>query len=634
LSRTNNQKGVVTMFNNRIIKSITGALGIRLFFVLAIGTLLVFLSSLTALARSFDNGLNLRTNNAVPTTRELEDSMVYLPLMVKNFPFIPDAPVLDVISNTDGDGNYTVSWSSSEGADTYTLEEDDNAGFSNTTTIYSGPVTSTIINGKDVGTYYYRVKGSNAYANSGWSNTRSVVVTVPSPGCPRTGQWSGITSQGYPISFMVENSPQCQIEYGSLSVRHSDNCGIRTIIYKISIPITNNHFAVGYSSNGVEGSFSSSSTAAGTFAFEYPDSSNPGSWCRSSGTWTAPTNAPNDHVSALAVQADGKILVGGSFTTIGGQPRDRIARLNPDGTLDTAFNPGANGSVGALAVQADGKIVVGGSFSELGGQPRGNIGRLNPDGTLDAAFNPGEGTGSVRTLVVQADGKIVVGGSFTELGGQPRDNIARLNANGTLDAAFDLGADDMVRALAVQADGKILVGGNFGWLGGQPRDIIARLNSDGTLDNTFNPGGGNGWVSALAVQADGKIVAGGAMMVFDGQSGGYMARLNPNGSLDTAYNPGANGEVHVLAVQADSKIVAGGSFSELGGQPRGKIGRLNTDGTLDATFNPGANNIVFELAVQADGKILVGGWFTWLGGQYRSYFGRVNPDGTLDATFP
>ena len=126
-------------------------------------------------------------------------------------------------------------------------------------------------------------------------------------------------------------------------------------------------------------------------------------------------------VYALAVQADGKILVGGDFTTLGGggtgtTTRNRIGRLNPDGTLDTSFDPGANSTVLALAVQADGKILVGGFFTTLGGggtgtTTRNNIGRLNPDGTLDTSFDPGA-NGNVNALAVQADGKILVGGQF------------------------------------------------------------------------------------------------------------------------------------------------------------------------------------------------------------------------------
>ena len=195
-----------------------------------------------------------------------------------------------------------------------------------------------------------------------------------------------------------------------------------------------------------------------------------------------------DRVYSLAVQADGKILVGGEFTTLGGQPRHHLARLNADGTLDPTFNPGAGNPqtvdrVYSLAVQADGKILVGGRFRTLGGQSRLNLGRLNADGTLDPTFNPrAEGGNSpfVDSLVVQADGKILVGGRFRTLGGQPRDSLGRLNADGTLDTSFypKVGIfAPHVHCLVVQADGKILVGGEFTMLGGQPRDNLGRLNN-------------------------------------------------------------------------------------------------------------------------------------------------------------
>ena len=120
---------------------------------------------------------------AAATMQEPQGSTIYLPLILNNFPFTPAAPVLNAISNADGDGSYTVSWTSSEGADTYTLQEDDNAAFSSPTTAYEGSGTSKGISGKYIGTYYYRVKASNAYASSGWSNVQSVVVTVPLPQC-------------------------------------------------------------------------------------------------------------------------------------------------------------------------------------------------------------------------------------------------------------------------------------------------------------------------------------------------------------------------------------------------------------------------------------------------------------------
>ncbi len=134
------------------------------------------------------------------------------------------------------------------------------------------------------------------------------------------------------------------------------------------------------------------------------------------------------------MQADGKLVMGGGFSMLGGQPRSNLGRLHPNGSLDTTFNPGVNGAVWSVAVQADGKIVVGGSFTTLGGQLRSWIGRLNPNGSVDTTFNPevsggGSNFPGVFALAVQADGKIIVGGDFTTLGGQPRSNLGRFSSS-------------------------------------------------------------------------------------------------------------------------------------------------------------------------------------------------------------
>src|SRR6476660_7666755 len=109
--------------------------------------------------------------------------------------------------------------------------------------------------------------------------------------------------------------------------------------------------------------------------------------------------------------------------------------------------PRPNGPVRALAVQADGKILVGGDFTML--DPAVTVfdgtgtrfGRLFPDGTLDRAFANTWADQPVETIALQPDGKILVGGSFTILCGSLRNHLARLNADGTLDAGFTAGAD-------------------------------------------------------------------------------------------------------------------------------------------------------------------------------------------------
>jgi uncharacterized delta-60 repeat protein len=188
-------------------------------------------------------------------------------------------------------------------------------------------------------------------------------------------------------------------------------------------------------------------------------------------------------VTTLALQNDGKILVGGLFSSVNNQTRYRLARLNANGSLDTAFNaqigPNPAPIVSSLAVQADQKILVGGSFTMVAGQSRTNIARLNPNGDLDLDFNPGVAGSSatVYCLAVQADGKILVGGIFNLLAGLSHSRIGRLNPDGTPDSSFSAGANSDVYGLAIQPDGKVLAGGFLTQLAGQPRNFIGRLNS-------------------------------------------------------------------------------------------------------------------------------------------------------------
>jgi uncharacterized delta-60 repeat protein len=333
-------------------------------------------------------------------------------------------------------------------------------------------------------------------------------------------------------------------------------------------------------------------------------------------------------VSAFVVQPDGKILIGGSFTQIGGQGRTNIARLFPDGTVETNFHPVVLGIVSAqvncIALQTNGQILVGGSFSTLSGQSRKNIGRLNSDGTLDTTFNPGTDTGPVRTLAVLPDGTILISGNFFMVGSQIRPSIARLNPSGSLDTNFNARASGSVLYVVPQADGKILVGGGFTQIGGQSRTNFARLNSDGSLDFSFNPGV-SGIVYPHAAQPDGKII------VDVGASGAtHVMRLNADGSIDPNFVvPPYCNSVGSAGLQADGKILVTGGFTSFWGQPRNYLASLNADGTLDTNFTAGADNLVLALAIQPDAKILAGGLFSILAGATRLCVGRLNNTNSL-----
>ncbi len=351
-------------------------------------------------------------------------------------------------------------------------------------------------------------------------------------------------------------------------------------------------------------------------------------------TFTSGTGA-SPLIATTALQSDGKILIGGTFTSYNGTAAERIARLNTNGTIDGSFNtsPGANiGAVLAIAVQADGKVLIGGSFTSYNGTARSKIARLNTDGSLDATFDPGIGADlSVRAIILQADGKIIIGGDFADYNGSISNRLARLNTDGTLDATFDpgTGPNSATRTLALQADGKVLVGGTFTDYNGTSRANIARINADGTLDATFDPGtGANGSVRTLFLQADGKVMIGGDFTTYNGTSRNHIARTNADGSLDTSFDPGtgANAGLGSILVQSDGKIIIGGSLTDYNGTTRNFLARVNADGTLDTAFDPGtgADASVNSVAIQTDGQLVIGGSFTTYAGTPQVGIARVN----------
>jgi uncharacterized delta-60 repeat protein len=342
-------------------------------------------------------------------------------------------------------------------------------------------------------------------------------------------------------------------------------------------------------------------------------------------------------VNSTVIQNDGKIIVGGYFTSFNGTARNYIVRLNADGSLDTSFNPGTGFDyfVNKIALQNDGKIIVGGYFTSFNGTTRNFIARLNSNGSLDTSFNPGSGfDDGVNSIAIQSDGKIIVGGEFWSFNGIERNNIARLNPDGTLDTSFNPGTGFeglYIYSIAIQGDGKIIVGGEFWSYNGTARNYIARLNADGSLDTSFNPGSGfDLYVNSISIQSDGKIILGGDFSSFNGIARNRIARLNTDGSLDTSFNPGSGFDNSVIStpIQSDGKIIVGGNFWSFNGIAKNYIARLNTDGSLDTSFNPGSgfDGTIYSAAIQSDGKIILGGDFWSFNGIAINYIIRLLGD--------
>ncbi|MGC9334852.1 MAG: hypothetical protein ACP5JJ_11930, partial [Anaerolineae bacterium] len=196
-------------------------------------------------------------NGFTVTQPGVMDHYVYLPLVLRRWPPVPYQPVLYSISNPDGDGNYTVSWSAAQLATSYQLHEDDNAAFFSPALVYSGSGTSTAISGRAPGTYYYRVRGCNSYGCGVWSSTQSVVVPS-SPSGPTPGFWE---SPGGVVEFYV-TSDHAYVDNFAIIVNVS-GCGTYKITHLPLEPIVSNHFSFSGSFYG-NGTFTTSTSCSGT----------------------------------------------------------------------------------------------------------------------------------------------------------------------------------------------------------------------------------------------------------------------------------------------------------------------------------------------------------------------------------
>lgn len=362
----------------------------------------------------------------------------------------------------------------------------------------------------------------------------------------------------------------------------------------------------------------------------------------------------NDRLYAMALQSDGKILTGGDFTIYNGVGRNRIARLNPDGTLDQNFNPGTGFSdifnaynpvsVQALAIQSDGKILAGGNFQKYDGNIRRGIVRLNADGSLDKSFNIGSGFDApVYKLVIQPDGKVLAVGSFTTYKGVSRNRIARLNTDGSLDTTFKVGTgfNNYVRTITLLSNGKMYVGGIFNSYNGTTSVCIARLKSDGSFDAAFATGSGfMNEVTSILAQTNGKIIASGHFGGYKGTFITRIIRIDSNGNYDNTFNPGAGFDagVYSAALQSDGKVIVGGAYTKFNNKSVHKLCRLNTNGSIDTTFKTELEYIVGEVIntvlIQADGKVLIGGKLICYSKMNRlNSINRLENNGTYDHKF-
>ena len=352
----------------------------------------------------------------------------------------------------------------------------------------------------------------------------------------------------------------------------------------------------------------------------------------------------NAYPTAIAVQPDGKILIGGEFTSFNGQFVQSLVRLNANGSVDATFASPlrANTYVEDLVLQPDGKVLVNGylSLPSAGSTVYAGLARLLPTGAVDPNFTTSlfldgdvSTVSSDPAVLLLPDGKIVVGGYFT---GAVGNRVARLNDNGTLDLTFQVGTgpNQAPASLGLQPNGSLLVGGNFGAFNNLEQPLV-RLDAAGTIDPAFLPKLQNpGFANALALQPDGKLLLGGDFTEMNGQPVHRLVRLLPGGTLDAAFTA-ATGVLPVpvtcLKLQPDGKVLAGTSQSVLRFQPGG----APDAGFTTFTTGPGYYVAgITDLALQADGRMLVAGFFSGItNGVAFNGLLRLTSAGAVDASF-
>ncbi len=343
------------------------------------------------------------------------------------------------------------------------------------------------------------------------------------------------------------------------------------------------------------------------------------------------------YLFSAAQQSDGKFILGGKIFKYDGQPVYNLIRILNDGKLDTSFHVSIlneNNGVSAIAIQPDGKIIIGGSFTMVNGVLKKYLARLNTNGSLDNTFNTGfsiTGFYPINKILIDGDGKILIAGSFTTTG-TVRNNLARLNSDGSVDATFTTGTgpDGEVTELVVDAGGRYLIGGYFNSYNGNAVQYMARISSGGIYDNTFTVP-----VSGMPVPVYSISFSGTDVFVGGGYNNpGGLLKLNDAGIQDMSFLA-PSPVVKDLIILPDEKIIACGDFNLFNLEFRGNLVKLNADGSLDASLDPpgGSTATITDISRLSDGNYLITNMSGYYDDSHSRSLSKIFSDGSADQAF-
>jgi uncharacterized delta-60 repeat protein len=354
------------------------------------------------------------------------------------------------------------------------------------------------------------------------------------------------------------------------------------------------------------------------------------------------TGADRSHISALEVQSDGKVIVGGFFLKYNGVESKSIIRLNTNGTVDDSFTAGNNieGQLFQIIQRSDTKILIGGQFYQYAGQSASLV-ELNTDGTFSRNIAVVT-INNITSIFEGPDTKITIAGEFDVVNGTPVFGMCRFNTNYTIDKTFSpkitLNNSNGLRVV-VDNDMRATLAGDH-QLYGIFNDLhfvqgkMLRTTALGGYDPSFKPDQTASTIYGTHVQADGKIIISGGF----GNSVWEILRLNQNGTKDVSFNigtgPTTNGtSTLVYAIRNIGDLIFfGGSFTHFSGMPSTSLVAVNSNGSVVKTFSVlPANSQVNDIVTQSDGKIILTGYFDFPSGKLHII--RLNNDGSRDETF-
>ncbi len=332
----------------------------------------------------------------------------------------------------------------------------------------------------------------------------------------------------------------------------------------------------------------------------------------------------NGTIFVTAVQSNGYIILGGEFSRYNYRSATNITRITKDGELDLSFNTGigTNGNVYALAIQANGKIIVGGDFTSYNGNKCSNIVRLNADGSFDPSFRYVTANGAVRKIDIDCEGKVLLGGDFSLINGISKIALARINQRGLLDKRFSPRMDytSCVYDIRTTYRGKIYIAVNYK---NTPElslySKVICLKPDGTADGnfTFSTELFN-QINAISITRCGKIIAAGEGYYTDprfDEVKGLVIQYDSEGNADETFNykglePYLNKSVRTITVLNNNQLIIAGDFSAYESPDRSHIYILNKDGSIDMSFRGSSNNSIYASALVDDNKLIIAGSFS------------------------